>query len=62
MELFIRGHGEIATIGAKFAKMAETALSPQDTRKFLMRVARGNYEHWSSARPSWPAAVRRDGK
>lgn len=62
MELFVRGHSEIATIATKFAKMAETALSPADTRKFLMRVARGNYEHWSSARPSGPAAVRKDGK
>ncbi|WP_194924797.1 helix-turn-helix domain-containing protein [Catenulispora pinisilvae] len=59
MELFVRGHGEIATIGAKFAKMSETALSPTDTRKFLMRLARGNYEHWSSARPSGPSERRK---
>lgn len=62
MELFVRGHGEIATIGVKFAAMAGTALSAADTRKFLMRLVRGNYEHWSSARPSGPAAVRKDGK
>jgi len=60
MELFVRGHGEIATIGAKFANMAKVALSPQDTRKFLMRLARGNYEHWSSARPQGPAGQRKD--
>lgn len=52
MELFVRGHGEIATIGAKFEQMTKTALSSTDTRKFLMKLARGNYEHWSSARPS----------
>ncbi|WP_049871426.1 helix-turn-helix domain-containing protein [Catenulispora acidiphila] len=50
-ELFVRGHGEIADIGAKFAAMADTALSALDTRKFLMRLLKGNYEHWSSARP-----------
>jgi transcriptional regulator with XRE-family HTH domain len=62
VELFVRGHSEIAMIGAKFANMAREALSPADTRKFLMRLARGNYEHWSSARPSGPAVGRRDGK
>ncbi|MEY9859902.1 transcriptional regulator with XRE-family HTH domain [Catenulispora sp. GAS73] len=51
-ELFLRGHAEIAAIGAKFAAMAETALSAEDSRRFLMRLLRGNYEHWSSARPS----------
>lgn len=59
MELFVRGHGEIATIGAKFERMAKTALSPAETRKFLMRLARGNYEHWSSVRPSGPSDGRR---
>lgn len=47
-ELFMRGHGEIAGIGSKFAAMAETALSPEATRRFLMRLLRGNYSHWSS--------------
>lgn len=56
-ELFVRGHGEITAIGAKFEAMAATALSPADTRKFLMRLLRGNYEHWSSARPTGPAAL-----
>ena len=51
-ELFMRGHTEIAGISAKFAVMAETALSPADSRTFLMRLLRGNYEHWSSGRPS----------
>lgn len=59
MELFVRGHGEIATIGAKFAKMAETALNAADTRKFLMKLARGNYEHWSSLRPTGPSEWRK---
>jgi transcriptional regulator with XRE-family HTH domain len=48
-ELFVRGHSEISTIAAKFELMLKAALSPADTRKFLMRIARGNYEHWSSA-------------
>ncbi|MBW8803403.1 MAG: helix-turn-helix domain-containing protein [Catenulisporales bacterium] len=61
-ELFVRGHSEITTIAEKFAKMAAAALNPADTRKFLMRVARGNYEHWSSARSSGPAVARKDGK
>lgn len=51
MELFVRGHGEIATIGAKFDAMVEVALSPPDTRKFLMRLLRGTYQHWSSTQP-----------
>jgi hypothetical protein len=59
IDLFVRGHGEIATIGAKFENMARTALSPEDSRKFLMRLARGNYEHWSSARPSGPSGWRK---
>ncbi|WP_370339932.1 helix-turn-helix domain-containing protein [Catenulispora sp. MAP5-51] len=59
MELFVRGHGEIATIGAKFERMAETALSPADTRKFLMKLARGNYEHWLSGRPLGPPDWRK---
>lgn len=50
IDLFVRGHGEIATIGAKFDQMSSTALSAADTRKFLMKLARGNYEHWSSSR------------
>lgn len=58
-ELFVRGHGEIAVIGAKFDAMAETALSPADTRKFLMRLLRGNYAHWSSARPQGPSDFRK---
>jgi len=61
MDLFVRGHSEIAAIGERFAKMSEAALSAADTRKFLMRLARGNYEHWSAARPSGPAGQRRDG-
>jgi len=48
-ELFLRGHSEIATIDAKFQRMVEAALSPENTRAFLMRIARGKYEHWSSA-------------
>jgi transcriptional regulator with XRE-family HTH domain len=56
-ELFVRGHGEIATIGTKFANMVRVALGAQDTRKFLMRLARGNYEHWSSARPTGSAVL-----
>jgi transcriptional regulator with XRE-family HTH domain len=59
MELFVRGHGEIATIAAKFERMAKTALSPVETRKFLMRLARGNYEHWSSGRSSGPSDRRK---
>jgi hypothetical protein len=59
IDLFVRGHGEIATIGAKFENMARTALSAEDTRKFLMKLARGNYEHWSSARPSGPPGLRK---
>lgn len=59
MELFVRGHKEIATIWAKFQDMAATALSPSDTRKFLMNLARGNYEHWSSARSTGPAERRK---
>jgi hypothetical protein len=55
IDLFVRGHGEIATIAAKFEDMAKTALSAAETRKFLMRLASGNYEHWSSARS--PRAV-----
>jgi transcriptional regulator with XRE-family HTH domain len=62
MELFVRGHSEIATIGVKFERMAQTALSAGDTRRFLMRVARGNYEHWSTARPNGPAVIGKDGK
>ncbi|MEZ0106546.1 transcriptional regulator with XRE-family HTH domain [Catenulispora sp. EB89] len=54
MELFVRGHGEIATIGAKFEAMAKVALSPADTRKFLMRLLRGTYQHWSSSRSEGP--------
>ncbi|WP_370364667.1 helix-turn-helix domain-containing protein [Catenulispora sp. GP43] len=56
-ELFVRGHGEITAIGEKFAAMAETALSAGDSRKFLMRLLRGNYEHWSSVRPTGPAGL-----
>jgi hypothetical protein len=56
-ELFVRGHGEIASIGAKFAAMADKALSAADSRKFLMRLLKGNYEHWSSARPSGPSGL-----
>ena len=56
-ELFVRGHTEIAAIGAKFERMATTALSPEDTRKRLMRLLRGNYEHWSSARPPGPSGL-----
>ncbi|GAA1950914.1 helix-turn-helix transcriptional regulator [Catenulispora subtropica] len=48
-ELFVRGHSEISTIAAKFELVLNTALSPGDTRKFLMRIARGNYAHWSSS-------------
>ncbi len=62
IDLFVRGHGEIATIGAKFEKMAKTALSAADTRKFLMKLARGNYEHWSSARPTGSSERRRVAK
>jgi transcriptional regulator with XRE-family HTH domain len=55
IELFVRGHGEIANIAAKFENMASTALSVADTRKFLMNLARRvNYEHWSSSRSSGP--------
>jgi transcriptional regulator with XRE-family HTH domain len=62
IDLFVRGHGEIATIGAKFEKMAKTALSAADTRKFLMKLARGNYEHWSSARPTGSSEWRKVAK
>ncbi|MFL6116504.1 MAG: helix-turn-helix domain-containing protein [Catenulispora sp.] len=48
-ELFVRGQSEIVSINAKFERMAEAALSPEITRRFLMRIARGKYEHWSSA-------------
>ena len=58
-ELFLRGHAEIAAIGAKFAAMSDTALSAPDSRKFLMRLLRGNYEHWSSARPSGSSGLRK---
>ncbi|WP_194893947.1 helix-turn-helix domain-containing protein [Catenulispora pinisilvae] len=56
-ELFMRSHGEIASIAAKFEAMSLIALSPADTRKFLMRLLRGNYEHWSSARPMGSAGL-----
>ena len=63
MELFVRGHGEIATIGAKFDAMAKVALSPADTRKFFMRLLRGTYQHWyqhwASSRPQ---GLREQGK
>ncbi|GAA2036995.1 helix-turn-helix transcriptional regulator [Catenulispora yoronensis] len=55
IDLFVRGHSEIAMVVAKFAKLTEKALSPSDTRKFLMRIAKGNYEHWTTARPSGSA-------
>lgn len=58
MELFVRGHGEIATIGAKFEDMSKVALSQVETRKFLMRLLRGTYRHWyqewTSARSQGP--------
>ena len=59
MELFVRGHGEIATIGVKFDAMSKVALSPADTRKFLMRLLRGTYQHWSSTQPQ---GLREQGK
>jgi hypothetical protein len=49
MELFVRGQSEIAAINAKFERTVGVALSPENTRRFLMRIARGKYEHWSSA-------------
>ena len=62
VDLFVRGHSETNKVAEKFANMAKQALSPGDTRKFLMRLVRGNYEHWSSARSMGPAGVRRDPK
>jgi len=51
IDLFVRGHSEIAAVAATISKMTEKALSTAATRMFLMRIARGNYEHWTSARP-----------
>jgi len=56
-ELFVRGHGEIAAIGAKFELMKAAALSDSDSRKFIMRLLKGNYSHWSSARPPGPSGL-----
>jgi transcriptional regulator with XRE-family HTH domain len=47
MELFLRGQNEIDSIAQKFDRMRELALSPEQSRALLMRVAGGRYRHWS---------------
>lgn len=59
IDLYTRGHSEIANVTERFEKLTDKALSPSDTRKLLMRAARGKYEHWTSARPPGPRGPRK---